>query len=303
MFRALALAFVAVWAVCLGASTQTLVTLLLANAAVQVIWFLAVAVVPTLRTGRMSWVDIAWPWGVAFIGLLALLLGDGSWGRRVAVGAVYGFIGVRMGLGAVVMALKTGVILRHDFPRYEYRAMKLAEAGVTRVRLHMALEVAVQGLANASILAIPGFLIATRDAPGVAPLELAGLALWALGYTLETIADAQKLLFVARDEGDGVCDVGLWRFSRHPNYFGEWLVWTGVVIAAMPAWWALRGVETPLVWGVLGVGSLGASAMLYTTLVYLTGAIPAEHYSALKRPGYRAYQARTSRFFPWFPKG
>jgi steroid 5-alpha reductase family enzyme len=107
---------------------------------------------------------------------------------------------------------------------------------------------------------------------------------------------------VSRDDGAGVCDVGLWCYSRHPNYFAEWLVWTGVVMAAAPSWWALRSSESPAVWAALGLGAAGASAMMYTTLVYLTGAIPTEHFSARKRPGYRAYQERTSRFFPWFPK-
>lgn len=303
MFPALALAFVAIWAVALGTVSEALVTLLLVNGAAQVVWFAVSAVAPTLRTGRMSWVDIAWPWGVCLIGVIAVALGDGAWPRRAVVGAVYGFIGARMGLGALVMGRKTGVIFQHDFPRYRYRAMKLDEAGVRHVRLHMALEVLVQGLANASILALPAFLLATNPEPQIAPLEIAGLVLWAVAYAIETVADGQKLLFVSRDDGEGVCDVGLWRYSRHPNYFAEWLVWTGIVLAAAPSWWALRDSEPPLVWAVLGLGAVGASAMMYTTLVYLTGAVPAEHFSVQKRPGYRAYQARTRRFFPWFPKG
>ena len=302
MFHVLALIFIALWPVCLGAASDTLFTLLLVNAAVQVVWFMLVAVIPTLRTGRMSWVDIAWPFGVFFIGVAAFFLGDGDWIRRAAVGGVYAFIGLRMGIGAIAMGLKTGVIFKTEFPRYRYRAMKLDKAGVTHPRLHMAVEVLLQGLANASILALPGFLIATRDASSVSGLELLGLALWAVAYALESVADAQKLLFISRDSGTGVCDVGLWRYSRHPNYFAEWLVWTGLVIAAIPSWWALRGSEPTLVWLALGLGTVSASAMMYTTLVYLTGAVPAEHYSVQKRPGYRAYQQRTNRFFPWFPR-
>jgi steroid 5-alpha reductase family enzyme len=54
---------------------------------------------------------------------------------------------------------------------------------------------------------------------------------------------------------------------------------------------------------MLGLGILGASAIMFTTLVFLTGAKPAEYFSEKKRPGYRDYQSRTSMFFPWFPKG
>jgi steroid 5-alpha reductase family enzyme len=115
------------------------------------------------------------------------------------------------------------------------------------------------------------------------------------------VADTQKLLFVNKNES-GVCNVGLWKYSRHPNYFSEWLVWTALVIATIPSWLALKVTEPFIIWITLGVGSLCASIMLYITLVYLTGAKPAEYYSVRKRAEYRSYQERTSMFFPWFPK-
>ena len=92
--------------------------------------------------------------------------------------------------------------------------------------------------------------------------------------------------------------MGLWRYTRHPNYFAEWMVWNGLVIAAIPSWLALQGSETTLVWVLLGFGLLFTSRMMYSTLVYVTGAVPSEHYSVQKRPGYTEYQRRTNRFFP-----
>jgi len=109
------------------------------------------------------------------------------------------------------------------------------------------------------------------------------------------------MLFISRNK-EGVCDIGLWRYSRHPNYFSEWLVWTGLVIAAIHSWLALLGSETLPIWIVLGVEAMGASLMMYITLVYLTGAIPTEYYSVIKRADYKNYQERTNMFFPWFPK-
>lgn len=303
LMPALTLVFMAFWAVTQAAGSEALVSLARVNAGVQIGWFVLAAAIPTARTGRMSWVDIAWPFGVFFIGAAALLLGDGHGPRRVAVAAVYSFIGLRMGVAALLMGRKTGVIFEHDFPRYRYRRDQLDAAGVRHPRVHMVVEVMAQGFANTSVLALPALLLATNPHPHISPLEVVGLSLWAIAYALESVADAQKLLFISRDGGTGVCDVGLWRYSRHPNYFAEWLVWTGLVVAAVPSWWALRATEPGPVWGALGVGTLAASGMMYTTLVYLTGAVPAEHFSALKRPGYRAYQARTSRFFPWFPRG
>ena len=99
-----------------------------------------------------------------------------------------------------------------------------------------------------------------------------------------------------------MCDVGLWRFSRHPNYFGEWLVWTGVAVAAVPSWLELRDVESTMVWVALGLSCLLVPVVLYMTLVLITGAVPAEYYSVRKRPDYRRYQRTTSRFFPWPPR-
>jgi steroid 5-alpha reductase family enzyme len=213
------------------------------------------------------------------------------------------FIGLRMGVGALTMAKATGVIFKTEFPRYQYRRAMLEEAGSAHADWHMFSEIMAQALANASVLALPGFLMATNTAEQISPLELVGVGVWLVAYVLESVADGQKLLFTSKKENKfGVCKVGLWRYSRHPNYFSEWLVWTGLVIAAAPSWLALRGTESEWVWLALGAGALGASVMMYVTLVYLTGAKPAEYYSVQKREGYRQYQAETSRFFPWFPK-
>lgn len=298
---ALCVSFLALGSVALTASAAPIGPLLLVNAALQAILFTVVACVPFLRTGRVSYVDIAWPFGVAVVGGVILTMGTGHPVRMTVVGAVYLLIGLRMGIAALVMAKTVGVIVQTEFPRYVYRRMRLEQAGGGRVRLHLLSDIVAQGLANASVLALPGLLLATNPSERVSGLELAGLALWAGGYLFESIADAQKMRFISKNEG-GVCTVGLWRYSRHPNYFGEWLVWTGLVVAAIPSWLALQGREAPLTWVGLGVGLVGASVTMYLSLVHLTGAVPAEHYSALKRPGYRRYQQRTSRFFPWSPR-
>lgn len=287
----------------LFADHPTLVTMLLVNAAVQLVLFTLVACLPLWRTGRMSYVDIAWPFGVACIGLTILFVGDGDVIRRMVTGAVYLFIGLRMGIGAVIMGRTTGVIFQYDFPRYEYRRQLLERTGTRHVRLHMLGEVLAQGFANMSVLALPGFLLAINPAGQISVWEVVGILLWVTAYSLETIADGQKLLFIARTSDKlAVCDIGLWRYSRHPNYFAEWLVWTGIVIAAFPSWWALQGSESPFVWSTLGIVIAITSPIMFTTLVFLTGAKPAEYFSEQKRPGYPAYQARTSMFFPWFPK-
>lgn len=294
-------AFLLVWGVAVFTTNETLSLMFISNAGVQLILFILVAVIPFLRTGRMSYVDIAWPFGVALIGVQIALMGDGNVLRQMIIAGVYLLIGLRMGIGALTMARSTGVIFKTEFPRYTYRRMELSGKSERHVRFHMLSEILAQGLANASVLAIPGFLLAVNAHAQIHPLEILGIGIWLTAYVLESTADIQKLKFIARNQG-GVCNVGLWRYSRHPNYFSEWLVWTGIVIAAIPSWLSLFTTEPAYRWLVLGVGGAGASMMLYITLVYLTGAIPAEYYSVRKRPQYKAYQETTNRFFPWFPK-
>lgn len=275
--------------------------LLLVNAVVQVCLFSLVACIPFMRTGRMSYVDISWPFGVALIGAQTILFGEADLMRRIVVGGIYLFIGLRMGVAALVLGKSTGIIFKTEFPRYQYRRMVLEKQGNKHPDFHMLCEIIAQGMANASVLALPGFIIATYGDGPVSAFEIMGLCIWAAAYSLESIADGQKMLFISKHK-EGVCNIGLWRFSRHPNYFSEWLVWTGLVVGAVSSWWLSANLESFLVWGPLGIGALLASVMMYITLVYLTGAKPAEYYSAKKRAGYVEYQRTTSMFFPWFPK-
>lgn len=248
----------------------------------------------------MSYVDIGWPLGLAVIGLVTLALSEGYWLRTAVVGGVYLFVGLRMGIGALHM-WRLGK-LQVEFPRYEYQKLRWQRAGKTNVRLAMQVEVSVQGLANASYLAFPALIIGSNPTPTISIFEIIGLVVWASAFAMESAADAQKLRFLREMKRAGkknqVCNVGLWRYSRHPNYFAEWMVWNALVIASIPSWLALRSFEHLIVWLLLGAGLLFTSRIMYTTLVYYTGAVPSEHFSVQKRPAYEEYQRQTNMFFP-----
>jgi steroid 5-alpha reductase family enzyme len=286
------------WALLL--MTNSLATISFINGALQMLLFALVVCLPTWRTGRMSYVDIGWPWGLTLIGMLTWIYSEGDATRVALVSIAYIFAGSRMGLGAVKM-WKMG-LLKKEFPRYEYQKQRWIKAGKTNTALAMQVDAILQGMANASFLAIPAFVIATNPSASISPFEVIGILVWAGAFAMESIADMQKLAFLRAMKKAGqknkVCNVGLWKYTRHPNYFAEWMVWNGLVIAAIPSWIALYDHESVIIWGLLGAGLLMASKMMYSTLVYHTGAVPSEYYSVQKRPEYKAYQDTTNIFFP-----
>jgi len=145
-------------------------------------------------------------------------------------------------------------------------------------------------LQGALVLLISLPLQAAISAPA-APLgllDLVGLAVFAAGFLFEAVGDAQLRRFKADPASRGqVMDRGLWRYTRHPNYFGDALLWWG---------FGLLGVAAGVPWTLL------SPAVMTFLLLRVSGVAMLERDIGDRRPGYRAYVARTSAFFPWFPK-
>ena len=280
--------------------STTFFKLALLNSLGQIALFTVVVCIPIWRTGRMSYVDIGWPWGLVLLGIISFCFSEGYWLRSLVVSSVVILIGLRMGLGALKM-WRLG-FLKKEFPRYQYQRIVWKEEGKNNTALALQIDAIGQGLANASFLAFPIFIIASNGDQQFLALELVGLIIWILAFSMESIADFQKVRFLKEMKRAGkhrqVCNVGLWKYCRHPNYFAEWMVWNGLVIAAIPSWLSLKAFESEPVWLLLGIGLLLASKFMYTTLVYTTGAVPSEYYSVQKRPDYKDYQQQTNRFFP-----
>ena len=274
------------------------------NGIAQLILFLFVVCIPIWITKRMSYVDIGWPWGVALIGIIAYCLSNNVTLTKSLIMIAYVLIGSRMGLGALKM-WSLG-LLKKEFPRYEYQKIRWKKSGKSNEELAMQIEALSQGLANASFLAIPIFLVFASPLTTISFLEIFGFILFALALIFETVADYQKILFLQEmkrlNKRNMVCDVGLWRYTRHPNYFAEWMVWNGLIIASVPSYIALFDSEIFWLWIFIGIALLYTSRIMYITLVYLTGAVPSEYYSSQKRPNYKAYQQSTNIFFPGLKK-
>jgi len=292
------LPFVAGWLLLLV--TEQFFALSLVNGVAQLVLFAFVVCLPTWRTGRMSYVDIGWPWGLTVIGILTWIYGEGDSLRVAIVSIAYIFAGSRMGLGAIKLLISGH--LDKELPRYEFQKKRWSKAGKTNTALAMQIEAIVQGVANAAFLAFPAFIIASNPSEEISIFEIIGIVIWLASFIMESVADAQKLKFLRAMKKSGarntVCNIGLWQYSRHPNYFAEWMVWNALVIASIPSWLQLYPNMSVIIFVLLGVGLLMTSRIMYITLVTYTGAVPAEYYSVKKRPAYKNYQQTTNMFFP-----
>ena len=223
-----------------------------------------------------SIVDPGWAAGMAILALIYGAMGDGYWPRSaltMAMGAVWGF---RL---AVYLSFR---VLGHP---EEGRYVEIRRKWGTNIGFKFLMFFQGQALLCV-LLGIPFYIAARNTVPGISALEYTGVAIWVVAVAGESVADAQLAAFKRSLANKGkTCRSGLWNYSRHPNYFFEWLVWMAFAVFAHH-------------WAAL----LSPALMLYF-LLRVTG-IPATEEQALRTKGddYRDYQKRTSMFVPWFPK-
>ncbi|GMH79224.1 hypothetical protein TL16_g08074 [Triparma laevis f. inornata] len=271
------------------------------------------ACIPAFFTNVMYWVDFAWPWGLSIIGVFVWWWTgvDEEYDtlRRKLICGCYLLHGARMGFGAVVMIVSGTWNWRvKDLPRYQFQKIRVETNGGSWNMLLMQKEILMQCMANSSILFLPCFLCAIDTTADLSPVEIAGYATWVLGWSVESIADGHKLAWMATPKAKrtaAFCNTGMWNYSRHPNYFGEWVAWNGLALAAVMPMLRFGGE-----WGYglsEDVGRVGLAFMLcfislslYYCLSEWTGAVPAEYFSVQKRKGYDVYMQTTSMIIPWF---
>tara|TARA_Y100000588_G_scaffold202682_1_gene216464 strand:- start:1124 stop:1897 length:774 start_codon:yes stop_codon:yes gene_type:complete len=240
-------------------------------AALSLLW------VRQLATRNATSVDVAWSAGLAFLAVFFSWFVDGEPGRRILVGLLGSIWALRL-----AWYLLTDRVLKHQEEDGRYRAMR-AYWGSRSAPFFFLF---YQGQAFAAVLFSLPMLAAMHGGP-VGPMAWAGVAVWIVAVVGETVVDQQLSRFRADSTNRGaVCQTGLWRYSRHPNYFFEWIHWWAYV---------LIGGGAALTW-------IGPVAMLIF-LFRLTG-IPYTEMQAIKSrgDGYRVYQRTTSVFFPWPPK-
>src|SRR5205814_10486725 len=268
----------------------------LAAIAVSLSVLMAGAWVVQQRTGNSGWVDTIWTFSLGLVGAGAALwpvAGAAPNTRQWLVAGLVAIWSLRLG---VHIAIRTAGIT--DDPRY---AAFAREWGVDSPRKMF---IFLQNQGFGSIPLVFAIFVAARfpqDALRV--LDYLGAAILLVAIAGEALADAQLKSFRENPANNGrVCDAGLWRWSRHPNYFFEWFCWLAYpVIALSPAYPFAYPLAYPPAYP-WGLATLLAPVFMYWILVYVTGIPPLEEQMLRSRgERYRAYQSRTSKFFPLPP--
>lgn len=226
-----------------------------------------------------SLADLAWGPCLAAIAWVGLVVGEGDPERGALVALLITVWALRLTLH---------LLWRHDGEDRRYRAMRERHGeGFTRRSLWSVF--ALQAVI-AWIIALPVQAIAADPDPAtLGLLTWAGVAVFAAGFAFEAVADFQLERFRRSPLNEGaVMSSGAWRYSRHPNYFGEACLWWGVWLIALETgagWWTLIG-----------------PALLTFLLLQVSGVVLTERTIGGRRPGYEEYRRRTSAFVPLPPR-
>jgi len=230
------------------------------------------------RIDNYGVVDVAWSLAFAALAIFYSLFGDGWWLRRVLMAAIAAAWSLRLGIH-----LWRRVASHHPVEDGRYGEMR--ESWKSNLPGKMFAFFQFQAI-SVVVLGLPFLFAAGNAAPALHPLEIAGVLVWFAAWIGESIADAQLARFKRDPANKGrVCDVGFWRFSRHPNYFCEWLIWVGFFLVGSAAPWGWIGIIAP--------------AVILYLLLNVTGVPPTEAQSLRSRgDAYRRYQQTTNAFFP-----
>ena len=228
-----------------------------------------------------SIVDIAWGLGFVLVAWLAFALGDGPVERRTLMAVLVTIWGLRLSGYMLWRKRDEG----EDFRYGEMRARHGRRFGVVSlfsVFLFQGVGVWAVSLPIQAAAGLPG-------PAGLTALDILGICVWCVGMVFEVGGDLQLARFRADPANRGkVMDRGLWRYTRHPNYFGDLCVWWGlflIALAADDAWWAVAG---PLTMTAIFTKFFGAPMM--------------EAHLGSAKPGYAEYVRRTSAFCPRRPR-
>jgi steroid 5-alpha reductase family enzyme len=249
-------------------------------AAITILCIMVATWLLSLIMKNASIVDIVWGLGFAITSWVLAITIDGDSTRQILLAVMVGSWGLRLG----------GYLAKRNIGHGEdwrYKAMRKKKGA----RFGLISLVTVFGLQGVLmwVVSLPVMFGNSDATPGVGPLAVIGVMVWAVGLSFEAVGDWQLAKFKKDPNNAGkVMQTGLWSLTRHPNYFGDALLWWGIGIV---------GAET----GTGVVGFIGPVVM--TVFLLRVSGVPMLERSLMKRrEGYAEYAARTSAFIPRPPK-
>jgi steroid 5-alpha reductase family enzyme len=255
--------------------TASGLNLAVAVAVMVFVWILS------LRLRDVSIVDIAWGGVGAGIAFFSFLAAGGSTPRRILITSMVILWGIRL-------ALHIGIRKKGSPEDFRYAAMRAEHGSAFPLRSLFTIFLLQAFLIWVVTLPVQVTQLAAEPAH-LGFLDLAGGLVWLVGFAWESVADLQLARFLSDPANRGkVMDRGLWAFSRHPNYFGEVVLWWGAYLVALSTPWAWVTIVSPI---------------LVTYLLMNLSGVPLLEDALLdRRAGYREYVERTNAFFPWPPR-
>lgn len=258
---------------------MTMFSIFLAGLAIAAGYFFLTWLV-SVKIKNYGLLDAAWSYGVAILAPLYAWLGPGDATRKWAATAIGVAWSLRLGTHIL-----TRVIGHHPAEDARYQTLRARWPGSGMFLVFFELQAVL-----VVIFSLPFLLMSFNTEPGLKVVEILGLAIALLSLGGEALADAQMNSFKADASNKGkVCQAGLWRWSRHPNYFFEFMLWVGFFVASLGSPWGWTMIVCPL--------------LMLHFLLNVTGIKLSEEYSLKSRgDAYREYQRTTSAFVPWFRK-
>jgi steroid 5-alpha reductase family enzyme len=227
-------------------------------------------------------VDIFWSYNFPVIAIILFLFAPGYEPRKILICSMVVVAGFRLGTH---LAIRIGKHLREEEPRYAQIRKEWGKIAEPKMFGFFQM----QAISNV-LLAVPFFIITLNTDPQISWIEFTGVGLWIISVMGEAIADQQLANFKRDPANKGkVCDTGLWGYSRHPNYFFEWLMWVSYFVFALGSPYGYIAIISP--------------AIILYLLLKVTG-IPLTEEQSIRSKGeaFKKYQAKVSVFVPWFKK-
>ncbi|MEQ8841532.1 MAG: DUF1295 domain-containing protein [Acidimicrobiales bacterium] len=250
------------------------------GAALGIVFLMVATWLVSLVQRNASIVDIVWGAGFVVVAWISRAIGDGNDDRMNLLTAMITIWGARLSIY---------LWWRNHGKEEDFRYQSMRRRHGDRFPLRSLVTVFGLQTVVMFVVALPVQLAATPASPDIGWIAVVGVALWGVGLFFETVGDAQLARFKADPDNAGaVMDRGLWRYTRHPNYFGDFCIWWGIFLVAAETADARIGVIGPLLMSFM--------------LLEVSGVAMLERGLMKRREGYDDYVARTATFFPRPPR-